>query len=84
MTAADPQQPSVEQRAREAIEAVRPYIQGDGGDIEFLGIEDGIVQVRLLGACRGCPHAAMTLQAGVERALRERVPEIKGVQNVPG
>ncbi len=74
---------SVEQRAREVVDSIRPFIQADGGDIEFVGIEDGTVMVRLRGACSGCPHAASTLALGVERHLRERVPEITGVVNVP-
>lgn len=74
---------SLVERARAVIESFRPYIQADGGDIEFIGVEDGVAQVRLRGACCGCPHAAMTLQMGVERQLRARVPEIKGVVNVP-
>ncbi len=73
---------SLEDRAREVIEGIRPYIQADGGDIEFVGINDGVVQVRLKGACSGCPHAAQTLHMGVERLLREHVPEISGVENV--
>lgn len=78
-----PQEKSIEDRARETIERFRPYIQADGGDIEFVGIADGgIAQVRLQGACVGCPHAAMTLKAGVEQHLREAVPEINGVENV--
>ncbi len=78
-----PEGVSLDQRAREVIESFRPYIRSDGGDIEFVKLEDGIVHVRLRGACCGCPHAAMTLQMGVERHLRELVPEIKGVVNVP-
>ena len=78
-----PEAQSLADRTREVIESFRPYIQADGGDIEFIGVQDGIAQVRLKGACSGCPHAAMTLQMGVERHLRERVPEIKGVVNVP-
>jgi Fe-S cluster biogenesis protein NfuA len=78
-----PEAKSLEERTREVIESFRPYIQADGGDIEFIGVEDGIAQVRLHGACSGCPHAAMTLQMGVERHLRAAVPEIKGVVNVP-
>lgn len=78
-----PEAKSLSDRTREVIESFRPYIQADGGDIEFVGVEDGIAKVRLHGACSGCPHAAMTLQMGVERHLRERVPEIKGVVNVP-
>lgn len=71
------------ERARLVIESFRPFIQADGGDVELLGVEDGVARVRLRGACCGCPHAAMTLQMGIERHLRERVPEIKSVVNEP-
>lgn len=79
----DPSQQSVEDRARSVVESVRPYIQADGGDIDFVGYDDGVVTVRLRGACTGCPHAAITLKAGVERHLREHIPEVKEVVNVP-
>lgn len=69
----------IEERAREVIESFRPYIQADGGDIDFVSCDDGVVSVRLRGACSGCPHAAMTLKMGVERHLKERIPEIKEV-----
>lgn len=72
----------LEQRVNEVIESVRPYIQGDGGDIELVAIDDGVVKVRLRGACVGCPHSARTLKMGVERHMRERVPEIKSVEAV--
>jgi Fe-S cluster biogenesis protein NfuA len=83
MADSTPDAKSLEERTREVIQSFRPYIQADGGDLEFLGIENGKAKVRLKGACVGCPHAAMTLQMGVERHLRERVPEIQGVINVP-
>ena len=73
---------SVEQRARDVVESFRPYIQSDGGDIDFVNFNDGVVTVRLRGACCGCPHAAMTLKEGVERHLKQHVPEIKEVVNV--
>jgi len=58
-------------------------LQDDGGDIELVGItDDNVVQVKLRGACAGCPGAAMTLKMGVERLIREKVPEIKYVENV--
>ncbi len=75
--------PTIAERARQAIDEIRPYIQSHGGDIDFVGVEGGTVQVRLRGACSGCPHAAYTLTMGVEQHLRERVPEITGVENVP-
>jgi Fe-S cluster biogenesis protein NfuA len=70
-------------KVQEVLEKLRVYLQADGGDIELVDItEDNIVQVRLKGACHGCPGAAMTLQMGVERALKEAVPEVKGVEAV--
>ncbi len=70
-------------KVEQVLESIRPYIQGDGGDIELLDIVNGIVQIRLAGACVGCMHSMMTLQAGVERMLKEAVPEIKGVEAMP-
>ena len=65
---------------REKVEAalaeIRPNLQADGGDIELLDVNDGTVTVRLTGACGGCPMAAMTLKDGVERVIKEHVPEI--------
>ena len=67
-------------RIIEVIETIKPYIQGDGGDIEFVDVdENGVVQVRLRGACVGCPSAAMTLKFGVERNLKEKIPEVTEV-----
>ena len=65
-----------------AIKTIRPALQADGGDIELVDVVDGVVKVRLKGACAGCPHAAMTLKQGVERILRQNVPEIKKVEAV--
>lgn len=63
-----------------ALEKIRPFLQRDGGDVELVEVtEDGEVRVRLTGACGGCPMATMTLKHGVERAVREEVPEIKSV-----
>jgi Fe-S cluster biogenesis protein NfuA len=68
---------------REKVEAVlnqiRPNLARDGGNVELVDATDGIVKVRLTGACGGCPMASMTLKHGVERALKERVPEVKEV-----
>lgn len=71
-------------RVQAVIESVRPLLQADGGDIELVGVDEqtGIVSVRLQGACKGCPGAAMTLKMGVERHLREKVPEVKEVVSV--
>jgi Fe-S cluster biogenesis protein NfuA len=71
---------------KEEVEAVineiRPLLQGDGGDIELVGIEGGVVKVRLRGACAGCPGAQMTLKMEVERRMKARVPEIERVESV--
>jgi len=72
----------VHQRVQAALEEVRPALQMDGGDVELVGVDDGVVQVRLLGACGGCPMATMTLVGFVEERLKTRVPEIRQVVNV--
>ena len=73
---------NLKNEVEEALGKIRPYLQADGGDVQLVDIVDGIVQVRLRGACAGCPGAAMTLKMGVERTLKENVPEIKGVEAV--
>jgi len=66
-----------------ALAKIRPFLQRDGGDVELVEVtEDGVVKVKLTGACGGCPMATMTLKHGVERAIREDVPEIKSVVSV--
>ncbi len=62
-----------------ALDMIRPMLQADGGNIELVDIEDGYVKVRLQGACGSCPASTMTLKMGVERILRQNLPEIKGV-----
>lgn len=71
----------VKERVDQALEMIRPALQADGGDIEVVEIsEDGVVTVRLMGACGGCPMSQMTLQQGVERLLVEQVPEVTRVE----
>ena len=71
------------EKVLDALETVRPYLKADGGDVELVDIkENGIVEVRLTGACLGCPMSGMTLRAGIERALMRDVPEIKRVEAV--
>jgi Fe-S cluster biogenesis protein NfuA len=69
---------------REKVEAVlkkiRPMLQADGGDVELVDITDGVVKVRLTGACGTCPMSTMTLRMGVEQALKEQIPGIKSVE----
>lgn len=72
----------MEQKIREGLEQIRPFLQRDGGDIEFVEYADGIVKVRLQGHCAGCPGAQMTIKGVVERILKESYPEIKGVESV--
>lgn len=75
---------SIYEKVRSTLDTIRPSLQADGGDVELLGVEeDGTVKVRLQGACRGCPMAAMTLQMGIEKILKKEVPEVKAVENVP-
>jgi Fe-S cluster biogenesis protein NfuA len=73
---------SIEERVQEVLDKLRPYIQRDGGDVELVEVEDGIVRVRLLGACGSCPSSTITLKAGIERALMEEVPEVREVEQV--
>jgi len=71
-------------RVVKAIEELRPYLQADGGDIELADVDEdkGVVKVRLKGACVGCPMAQSTLQLGVEKFLKKKIPEIKWVEAV--
>jgi len=72
----------MKEKVEKAIEKIRPFLQQDGGDIELVGVEDGVVKVKLKGACGCCPMAQMTLKNGVEKALKEEIPEIKSVESV--
>ena len=68
------------EKVEAALEKIRPTLQADGGDVELVDVNDGVVKVRLTGACGTCPMSTMTLKAGVERILKEEVPEVKEVQ----
>ena len=73
----------MQQKIEKALAKVRPSLQADGGDVELIEVSDeGVVKVRLTGACGGCPMATMTLKAGIERVLRKEVPEVKRVEAV--
>jgi Fe-S cluster biogenesis protein NfuA len=63
-----------------AIEKIRPMLQRDGGDVELVDVQDGIVTVRLKGACHGCPMSQMTLKNGIEKFLKREVPDVVSVQ----
>jgi len=69
-------------RVEAVLNRVRPMLQADGGDVELVGIADGVVRVRLKGTCGGCPFAAMTIKNGIEAALKAEIPEVKAVQAV--
>lgn len=74
---------TLEEKVKKAIEQIRPYLQQDGGDVIFSHIdENNIVYVQLTGSCHGCPMAIQTLKFGIERALVEAIPEIKGVESI--
>ncbi len=64
------------------LDKIRPQLQADGGNVELVDVEDGVVKVRLQGACAGCPMSQMTLKNGIERILKENLPEVKSVENV--
>jgi len=66
----------------QALEEVRPRLQMDGGDVEFVDLEDGVVKVRLMGQCAGCPMSQMTLKMGIEGYLKKKVPGVKSVESV--
>ena len=70
------------ERVEKAIEKIRGFLQQDGGDIELVDVIDGVVKVKLTGACGCCPMSQMTLKNGVERALKEEIPEIISVEAV--
>lgn len=73
----------MKEKLEKALEELRPHLQADGGDVELVDYEDGIVKVRLKGACAGCPMSQMTLQWGVERFLKGKIPEVIKVEAVP-
>ena len=72
----------MKEKVQEVLDIIRPSLQADGGDVEFVDYKDGIVQVRLRGSCAGCPMSQMTLKAGIERMLKKEIPEIKSVESV--
>jgi len=70
----------MKEEVQKAIDLIRPGLQADGGDVELVDVsEDGIVKVRLTGACRGCPMSQMTLKMGIEKIIKEQIPNIKEV-----
>jgi Fe-S cluster biogenesis protein NfuA len=73
----------VKEDVQRVIDLIRPNLQADGGDVELVDVgEDGVVKVRLVGACHGCPMAQMTLKNGIEKTLKQEVPAVKSVISV--
>jgi len=69
-------------RILEVIDEVRPMLQADGGDVEFIDFVDGVVTVRLMGACGSCPMSTMTLKNGIEARLKAKIPEVQSVEQI--
>jgi Fe-S cluster biogenesis protein NfuA len=72
----------MKEMVEKALEKIRPSLQADGGNIELIDVTDGVVKVRLTGACGGCPMSQMTLKMGVEKILKQQVPEVKRVEAI--
>jgi Fe-S cluster biogenesis protein NfuA len=70
------------EKVEKAISEIRPFLEADGGNIELVDVQDGIVKVRLMGACGSCPMSQMTLKRGVEARLKAQIPEVKEVVSV--
>jgi len=74
---------ALEKKVKNVIEQIRPYLQADGGDVEYIDMtEDKVVNLKLLGMCGNCPHSQMTLKNGIEAAVIRAIPEIKAVESV--
>ncbi|UCG45963.1 MAG: NifU family protein [Candidatus Bathyarchaeota archaeon] len=70
------------EQVEKILEELRPRLQADGGDLEFLGVDQGVVKVKLKGACAGCPMSTMTIKMGVEQYLKKKIPEIVRVEAI--
>ena len=73
---------TMQEKVKEVLDKIRPSLQADGGDVELVAVEGGIVKVRLKGACAGCPMSQMTLKNGIEKLLKREVPEVTAVEGV--
>ncbi|MGC2423037.1 MAG: NifU family protein [Nitrospirota bacterium] len=72
----------MKEKVEAILDKIRPHLQADGGNVELVGVEGSVVKVRLVGACGSCPMSQMTLKMGVERAIKEELPEVTEVINV--
>jgi Fe-S cluster biogenesis protein NfuA len=70
------------ERVKKVLDKIRPSLQADGGDVKLISVEDNVVRVQLTGACAGCPFSEMTLKMGIERTIKEEIPEIKEVISI--
>ncbi|MEE9584279.1 MAG: NifU family protein [Candidatus Brocadiales bacterium] len=70
------------EKVKKVLEEIRPALQADGGDIDFIGVENNVVKVKLMGACGTCPSSLVTLKMGVEARLKEEIPEVECVEAV--
>ncbi len=74
---------TLKEKVQDALAKIRPSLQADGGDVELVDIgDDGVVKVQLTGACKGCPMSQMTLKMGIEKILKQNIPEVKSVESV--
>ena len=71
----------MKEKVQTVLEKIRPMLQADGGDVELVDVQNGVVTVRLQGACAGCPMSQMTLRNGIEKVLKENIPEIQAVES---
>ncbi|MDY6370983.1 MAG: NifU family protein [Bacteroidales bacterium] len=79
----DQEKATLEVKVKNALQQIRPYLQQDGGDVEYVDMtNEGVVMVRLQGHCGSCPHAMMTLKQGIEQAIKRVLPEVKSVERV--
>ncbi|MBQ9417088.1 MAG: NifU family protein [Bacteroidales bacterium] len=79
----DQEKATVEVKVKNALQQIRPYLQQDGGDVEYVDMTaEGVVMVRLQGHCGTCPHAMATLKQGIEQALKKAIPEVKSVEKI--
>lgn len=72
----------MKERVQQVIDKIRPSLKADGGDVELIDVKDGVVTVKLQGACAGCPMSQLTLKKGIERLIKQEIPEIKSVEKV--
>ncbi len=72
----------MKEKVNDALNKIRPSLQADGGDVELVDYSEGIVKVKLKGACAGCPMSTMTIKNGIERYLKQEIPEVKSVEQV--